>query len=274
MSIDHADFDYVCSLIRERAAIVLEEGKEYLVEARLTPIVREEGIDSIAELVARLRASPFNHLHTRVVEAMTTNETSWFRDIHPFEALKNVILPELMKRRAAGRTLHIWCGACSSGQEPYSIAMTICENIPNLADWNVQILATDISGEMLERTRMGCYSQLEINRGLPAPLLVKYFQKNGLDWQFREETRKMVETREMNLASVWPALPTMDIIFMRNVLIYFDVEMKKMILGKLRQVLKPDGYLFLGGAESTFHLDDSFVRAQLGKTTCFKLSKQ
>jgi len=180
-------------------------------------------------------------------------------------------LPELIKRRAKLRQLNIWCAAASSGQEPYTILMLLRENFPELFTWKLNFIATDISQEMLERCREGCYSQLEVNRGMPAPLLVKYFQKVGNEWQIKEELRRMIELRQMNLAQAWPILQAMDIIFMRNVLIYFDIETKKAILARVRKTLKPDGYLFLGGAETTLNLDDSFKRVQSDKTAYYQI---
>ncbi len=271
MTIKSADFDYLSTLVRERSAIVLETGKEYLVEARLTPLASREGFGSLEAFVAHLRAQHFNGTHRKVVEAMTTNETTFFRDLNPFDMLKKVILPALLEKRQAARSLTIWSAACSSGQEPYSIAMLIRENFPVLASWDVRILATDISQEMLARTRAGRYNQMEINRGLPATLLVKHFERQGLEWQIKADLRAMLEVRELNLAEPWTPLPAVDVIFIRNVLIYFDVEMKKLILRKLRQVLKPGGYLFLGGAETTLNLDSAFTRVNYDKAICYQV---
>lgn len=271
MTIKSADFDYLSNLVRERSAIVLETGKEYLVEARLTPLARREGFDSLETFIAHLRTNRYNNTHRKVVDAMTTNETTFFRDIHPFEMLKTVILPSLIEKRQATRSLTIWSAACSSGQEPYSIAMLIRENFPVLKSWDVRILATDLSHEMLERTRAGRYNQLEINRGLPATLLVKYFERQGLEWQIKPELRAMLEVRELNLAEPWTQVPPIDVIFIRNVMIYFDVEMKKLIFRKLRQVLRPGGYLFLGGAETTLNLDSAFTRVNSDKAICYQV---
>jgi len=271
MTLSNNDFVYIRDLVRERAAIILEAGKEYLVEARLLPLARDEGLSSVAELIAQLRAQSFNGRHYKVVEAMTTNETSFFRDLHPFEALRKIVLPELLAKRAAERTLNLWCGAASSGQEPYTIALILREHFPTLLSWTVRFVATDISREMLVRSRAGRYGQHEVNRGLPAPLLVKYFQKQGMEWQLKEDIRRMIDFRELNLAETWPSLPPVDLIFLRNVMIYFNVDTKKAILGKVRRLLKPDGYLFLGGAETTMNLDESFERVQLDKTSCYRL---
>lgn len=271
MAIRSEDFGYIQELVRRHSAIVLESGKEYLVEARLGPVARRAGFKSIDEMVAQLRGQPYDGLHEKAIEAMTTNETSFFRDIHPFEGLRKMVIPEFLEKRSIERALNIWCAAASSGQEPYTIAMVLRQHFPMLAGWTVRILATDISNEMVERAREGCFSQLEVNRGLPASLLVKYFQKRGMEWQLKDEIRGMVEFSQVNLAGPWPPLPRMDITFVRNVLIYFDVETKKTILSKVKQVMRPDGYLFLGGAETTFNVDDSFERVPMGSSYCYRL---
>jgi chemotaxis protein methyltransferase CheR len=273
MSLSQTEFNFIRRLVLDQAAIVLEEDKAYLVESRLLPLARREGLASINLFVQKLQTQPFNGLHRQTVEAMTTNETSFFRDFNPFEALKKSLLPDLIVRRAAEKEMVIWCAAGSSGQEPYSLAMLIRENFPQLLSWTIRILATDISSEVLTRARAGRYSQIEVNRGLPASLLVKYFQKRGSDWCLRDDIRQMVDHQILNLAGAWPPLPTIDIVMLRNVLIYFGVETKKTILAKVRRVLKPDGYLFLGGAETTFNLDDSFERVQLERATCYRVRK-
>ena len=256
------EFDYICRLVRDRSGIVLEAGKEYLVDARLTPVARQRQLGSLSELVGRLRAGPDDGLADRVVEAMATNETSFFRDLHPFESLRTAVLPDLIRRRRDERRLGVWCAACSTGQEPYSIAMLLREHFPELTGWRLDLLATDLSGEVLGRAREGRYSQLEVNRGLPAALMVKYFRQHGGTWELSEDVRRMVEFRELNLTRPWPVLPRMDLIFLRNVMIYFDVDTKKTILGRVARLLRPDGYLVLGGAETTLNLDDSFRRAE------------
>ncbi len=273
MPLSQSEFNFIRRMVLEQSAIVLEEGKEYLVESRLLPIARREGLASLNLLVQRLQAEPFHGLHRQAVEAMTTNETSFFRDFNPFEALKKSVIPDLILRRAADRAISFWCAASSSGQEPYSLAMLIRENFPQLLSWNVRISATDLSTDILARARQGRYSQLEVNRGLPASLLVKYFQKRGSDWCLREDIRQMVDYQILNLAAGWPLLPAVDVIMLRNVLIYFNVETKKEILAKIHRVLKPDGYLFLGGAETTFSIDDSFERLQLERATCYRARK-
>ena len=267
-----ADFQYIRDFVRQQAAIVLEEGKGYLVESRLLPVARRNGLGSLSELVAQMRAQTMNDLHWGVVEAMTTNETYFFRDVHPFELLWKTVLPEVIKRRATERQIDIWCAAASSGQESYTILMTLREHFPELATWKINLIASDISKEMIERCREGCYSQLEVNRGLPAPLLVKYFSKIGTEWKIKDELRSMLDLRQINLAKQWPLLPPMDIIFIRNVLIYFDLETKKSIMTKIRKLLKPEGYLFLGGAETTFNVDESYKRTQVEKSAYYQLS--
>jgi chemotaxis protein methyltransferase CheR len=273
MALGEREFDYIRALVHERAAIVLEPGKSYLVESRLMPLARAEGLATVAELIARLKSARSGRLHRLVVEAMTTNETSFFRDVRPFEALRHVVLPELIARRAAARRLSFWCAAASSGQEPYSLAMLLREHFPQLGDegWTLRLLGSDISEAMVERAREGRYRQLEVNRGLPAALLVKYFDKVGVEWRLREDVRRMVEFFPLNLADDWPPLPPMDVILARNVLIYFDVETKRAVLARMRRLLQPDGYLFLGGAESTLNLDDAFERVMICGAACYRV---
>jgi chemotaxis protein methyltransferase CheR len=271
MAITTTDFDYVSTMVRDRSAIVLGQGKEYLIEARLLPLARSHGAATVGDLIRELRSAPTGPLRDLVVEAMTTNETSFFRDVHPFTALSDRILPDLVRARSGERQLNIWCAACSSGQEPYSVAMLVHDIIGADPNWRVRLLATDLSPAMLARTRAGTYTQFEVNRGLPAGFLVRHFRKQGLDWQIEEPIRRMVETRLLNLDQEFTGIPPMDIIFMRNVLIYFDISTKRQILARVRRVLRPDGYLVLGGAETTLNLDDSFERAQIGQAPVYRL---
>jgi len=271
MSISSVDFEFVRDLVRKHSAIVLEPGKEYLVESRLGPLAKQSGFASLEALVEELRSKSPNGLHRKVFEAMTTNETSFFRDLHPFDALKTVAVPEVLKRRQAERRLNIWCAASSSGQEPFTIAMTLLETFPQLSSWTVEILATDLSSAMVSRCKTGRYGQIEVNRGLPAPLLLKYFEKKGLEWQVKPELQKLCEFRELNLIEPWGLMPQMDIVFLRNVLIYFDVETKRSILASVRKVLPPWGYLFLGGAETTINLGDVFERVQFDRAGCYRI---
>lgn len=269
-SITKKDFAYIQDLVREYSGVDLEDEKEYLAEARLTPLIREEEFSGFEELIDRLRFLPFGSLHLQVIDAILTKETSFFRDISPFEALKKICDERLMKNFSGPSPFHIWSSACSSGQEPYSMALTLTENLPDFARKRVQILATDLSDSMLERAKEGSFFQYEMNRGLPAQLLIKHFEKDGLSWKIKEPLRKMVEFKKINLTKPWPYLPDMDIIFLRNVLIYFPLETKKEILQKVYQILKPEGYLFLGGAETTLNLDDSFERVVIDKAVCYQ----
>lgn len=271
MTITTTDFDYISTLVRSRSAIVLERGKEYLIEARLQPLARERGAGTVAGLVHELRRAPSGPLRDLVVEAMTTNETSFFRDAHPFTALADQVLPDLVRARSGVRALNIWCAACSSGQEPYSIAMLVHDLVGADPGWRVRLLATDLSPAMLARTRAGLYTQFEVNRGLPAHRLVRHFRRQGLEWQIEEPLRRMVETRALNLDEDFPGVPAMDLIFLRNVLIYFDIATKRKILARIRRVLRPDGYLVLGGAETTLNLDDAFERVQIGRAPVYRL---
>jgi chemotaxis protein methyltransferase CheR len=273
MSISAKDFDLIRAVVRQKSAIVLDAGKEALVESRLTLLARREGINTVEELMRGFHAQPNGPLLEKVVEAMTTNETLFFRDVYPFEMFRTVVLPDLVKKRETERRLTVWSAGCSSGQEPYSVAIVLKEYYPQCASWNIRILASDLSREMVSRAREGRFSQFEVNRGLPAQMLVKYFHQKGIDWQIREDIRRMVEFTEMNLADPWPSMPWMDVVFLRNVLIYFDVETKRRILAETRKSLRPDGFLFLGTAETTFNLDDHFDRYQSDKAWCYRPKK-
>ncbi len=273
MSVSKSDFNYIRELVLERSAIVLDDGKEYLVESRIGQVAETEGFGTIDQLVKALRKNSHNGLQSKVIEALTTNETSFFRDIHPFETLKDAVIPELLENRKNERRLNIWCAASSSGQEPYSIAMVIRENFPVLLDWKIDFVASDISETMLNRCRSGKFSQLEVNRGLSAALLVKYFEKEGASWFIKRNLQEMIHFQQINLSRELPYLPKMDIIFMRNVLIYFDIETKKRILNQLISILQPDGFLFLGAAESTINLDSSFERTDYKHSGCYRLKR-
>ncbi|MFQ4141073.1 protein-glutamate O-methyltransferase CheR [Chlorogloeopsis sp. ULAP02] len=269
--VSFTDFNYLRQLVHEHSAVVLYADKTYLAELHLQPIAESTGFASITDLITHLRTQPFSSLHVQVIEALVTNETSFFRDIYPFEALKRFVLPELVKIRAIERSLNIWCAACSNGQEPYSIAMLIREHFPMLASWSVRLIASDFSNKVLTRARQGSYNQLEIQRGLPKPLRDRYFQKREGNWQIKDEIRQMVEFHQINLMQSWLSLPQIDVIFLRNALIYFDLTTKKDLLKKVKQQLRPNGYLFLGSGETTISLDDSFERVQLDKSTCYRL---
>ena len=271
IAISKSDFNYVRDLVRRHSAISLEPDKAYLIETRLAPLARQTGFDSLQALIASLRTKPGADLRDRVIEAMFTHETSFFRDGHPFEILKSMILPNLLAKRSPSQNLTIWCAACSSGQEPFSVAMLAREHFPDLARGRLRTIATDLSESILARAREGLYTQTEINRGLPPALLARYFDKQGSCWRLKLEIRRMVDFQRSNLAEEWPNLPSPDIIFMRNVLIYFDQETKKSILSKVRKTLKPDGYLILGSSETTLNLDPTFESISIGKTVCYQL---
>jgi chemotaxis protein methyltransferase CheR len=261
------DFEFVRRLLRERSAIAIEPGKEYLVEARLAPLARREGLASVADLVRVLRSGA-SRLTTAVVEAMTTNETSFFRDIHPFEALRTEVIPRILSANGGSR-LAMWSAAAATGQEAYSLALLVREHFRHLT--NVTILGTDLSQGVLDRARSGRFTQLEVNRGLPASLLVRYFAQDGVEWQIDDTVRRMVTFRQANLAQPLIGIPPMDVIFLRNVLIYFDAATKRKVLAEIARVLRPGGFLFLGGPETTYGIDPSYERFQVGRTVCYQL---
>lgn len=272
-AINQVDFDYVRSLVRKESSIVLDDGKMYLVISRLAPLAREHDFPSVGALIARLREAQEGDLRTLAVEAIATTETSFFRDLHPFVELRDTILPEIIdKRRHTTRTLSIWSAACSSGQEPHSIAMILRDRFAEVEGWNLQLLASDISRRMIDRAQNGVYSQIEVNRGLPAPYLVKFFSQEDDQWHLRRDLRRMFRFFRQNLADEWAMLPPVDILLMRNVLIYFDVETRRKVLGRVRRLLRPGGYLLLGSAETTLNLDDLFVRVQSGRAVFYQVA--
>lgn len=270
-TLDHDTISYVCTLVRRKSAIELDAAKAYLIEARLTPVARRYGYETTTDMVRTLQTKPNAEVQQQLVEAMTTNETSFYRDTHPFDALRTTIVPELLKTSAAKKTLNIWSAASSTGQEAYSIAMLLREHFAELANWKVQILGTDLSDDVLEKARAARFSQVEINRGLPALLLAKYFRREGMQWELAPQIRSMASFMKLNLIERWPALPTMDVVFLRNVLIYFSPETKRAILEKVRAVMTPRAILFLGAAETTIGLDAAFERVQTGNSVYYRL---
>jgi chemotaxis protein methyltransferase CheR len=268
------EFASVAALLRERSAIAIEPGKEYLVDSRLLPVAKRHGLASVAEFIAKLRAPGSFGLAEEVVEAMVTTETSFFRDVQPFDVLRKTVLPELIAARRSERKLAIWCAAASSGQEPYTLAIVIREWFPELANWEITFHATDISRTMLDRCREGLFSQIEVNRGLPAALLVKWFRQDGNRWRIDDRLRAMIAFKPLNLAEPWPSMPAFDLIFLRNVMIYFDVETKRDILRKMTRVLRPDGSLVLGGSETTLNLSDAFQRVESLKGGYYRLARK
>jgi chemotaxis protein methyltransferase CheR len=266
--LEQADFDLFARIVQQDSAIVLERGKEYLVSARLAPVATLAGLPDLAALAARLRSRPADPVRAHVVEAMTTNETSFFRDIHPFDALAQHVIPAVTATSRPDRSLDIWAAACSSGQEPYSLAITAAESLP--PGWRTRITATDLSPAMVARTRAGRFSQLEVGRGLSAPRLVSHFTRVGPEWEASPALRSTVTARTLNLAAPLPLLPRFDVVFLRNVLIYFDVPTKAAVLAAVRGVLRPGGYLFLGAAETTLGLDAGYERVSLGRAMVYQ----
>lgn len=268
------DFEFFASFLRERSGISLDTSKAYLVEARMTSLMNERGCESLTSLVAILRGQSDPEFEDRVVDEMMTNETSFLRDVRPFEVLRDHVLPSLVEKRH-DKELCIWSAGCSSGQEPYSIAITLLEHFPQLDDWNVQIIGTDISSKAIAQACDGSYSQLEINRGLPPDLLEKHFSKDSLRWRINPEIRAMVDFRRMNLLEVSAELPLADVVFIRNVLLYFDIDLQRKTLGFVRQLMKPDSFLFLGNTETTLNIDEGFERIEdQTRSGCYRLERE
>ena len=252
------EYDHLRKLLKERSGLVLSSDKQYLVESRLLPIVRKNGLATLGELVQRLKVPNVEPLIVEVVEAMTTNESFFFRDKIPFDHFRETIVPALLAARASQRRIRIWCAAASTGQEPYSLAMCVKEMAGQLAGWRVEIIATDLSLEVLEKAKAGVYSQFEVQRGLPIQLLVKYFTQIGETWQISPEIRSMVQYRPFNLLDDFGTLGRFDAVYCRNVLIYFDQTMKVDVLERIARMLESDGYLVLGAAETVVGLTEAF----------------
>jgi chemotaxis protein methyltransferase CheR len=251
------DYEYLQKVLKDRSGLMLSADKKYLLESRLLPLARKISVAGISELVAKMKAGG-EALILDVVEAMTTNETFFFRDKTPFDSFKEAVIPELMRARAGRRALRIWCAAASTGQEPYSLAMILKEMGAALNGWRVEIVATDLSPEVLEKSRSGLYTQFEVQRGLPIQMLVRHFTQVGAMWHLNADTRALVQFRQFNLLQDFSGLGKFDVIFCRNVLIYFDQATKTDIFNRLARVSEPDGYLFLGAAETVVGLTDSY----------------
>jgi chemotaxis protein methyltransferase CheR len=252
------DYDYLRKLLKDRSGLTLSADKQYLVESRLLPVARKAGVPGLSGLVQKLKEPGAEALITEVVEAMTTNESFFFRDKIPFDHFRNEIMPSLLAARAAQRSIRIWCAAASTGQEPYSLAMCLKEMAPKVSGWRIEILGTDLSTEVLEKAKTGIYSQFEVQRGLPIQLLVKYFAQIGETWQVAPELRAMVQYKPLNLLQNFSHLGTFDLVFCRNVLIYFDQPTKVDVLDRMAKIMQPDGYLVLGAAETVVGLTDTF----------------
>ena len=262
------NYVFLTDYIYRESGIVLDESKRYLIESRLLPIVRQSQLDSLDGLCTVLRTRGNVKIQRQVVEAMTTHETLFFRDVAPFDALRTEILPALIEQRKVFRTLRLWSAAASSGQEAYSLAMLLLEM--GLEGWNIQILGTDLSESILERAREGKYKQNEVNRGLPAHYLVKYFDRKGLDWQIKDHVRRIVRFEQFDLRQSMRTKGPFDVIFCRNCLIYFDMPTRKSILSELSGTLFTGGSLVLGGTESTLNLDDRLRRVVAGRTVYYQ----
>jgi chemotaxis protein methyltransferase CheR len=251
------DYEYLRKFLKDRSGLDLSSDKQYLVESRLLPLARKAGLPGIDELVAQIKGGS-NAIAADVVEAMTTNETFFFRDKLPFDHLRDAVVPDLLQARAGRRSLRIWCAASSTGQEPYSIAMCLKEMGAQLSGWRIEIIATDLAPSVLEKSRAGIYSQFEVQRGLPIQLLVKYFKQVGEMWQLNADIRAMTQFKQLNLLQDFSHLGTFDVIFCRNVLIYFDQDTKVNVFKRLAKAMEPDGFLALGAAETVVGLTDAF----------------
>ena len=250
------EFEYLRTFLKQRSGLALTAEKRYLVESRLTPVCRRFGIAALSDLIGALKLGQDGAIERAVVEAMTTNETFFFRDRIPFDLFRDTILPEALVRNASKRRLRIWCAAASTGQEPYSLAMLLQEAGPRLAGWQVEIVATDLSTEVIEKAKLGLYSHFEVQRGLPVQWLIKYFTQIGEQWQIAQSLRSMVDYRQLNLLHSFASLGQFDVIYCRNVLIYFDAPTKSDVLARLAAQLAPDGALLLGAAETVIGLTD------------------
>ncbi|CAN5151394.1 protein-glutamate O-methyltransferase CheR [soil metagenome] len=251
------DYEYLQKILKDRSGLIVSADKKYLLESRLIPLARKIGVAGISEVVQKMRSGS-EQVILDVVEAMTTNETFFFRDKTPFDHFRETVVPELIRARAGKRSLRIWCAAASTGQEPYSLAMILKDMGAALAGWRIEIIATDLSPEVLEKCKAGLYTQFEVQRGLPIQSLVKHFTQVGAMWQLNADTRALVQFRQFNLLQDFGALGKFDVIFCRNVLIYFDQPTKSAIFAKLAKATEPDGCLFLGAAETVIGLTDSY----------------
>ena len=274
MTIRPETFQYIREALHQRTAIRLMDNKEYLVETRLSVLAKQNGMRNVDDLVDHLRVPGSSALWRDVVDAMTTNETSFFRDLTPFDVLKHRVIPELVNHASEPQTIRIWSAAAASGQEAYSIAMLWEEIKERYPDWGVHILATDISNKMLGRGVTGEYSAHEVVRGLSQERLDSHFHRNGNRWRVNEHLKHDIDFRYLNLIHAWPTLPKMDIVFIRNVLVYFDNPTKTNLFAKVRRILKPNGFLFLGGAESALTIDDQFERVFESGGSCYRLKSE
>ncbi len=252
-----SDFDLYKDLLKEKSGLTLTPDKSYLLDSRLTPIARKWGFDNLDAMTIAIRGVPKPDLIKDVVEAMTTNETSFYRDSKPFDQFRDIVLPHMLKNRST-KKVRIWCAAASTGQEPYSLAMLLKENAAKLPGWSFEIIATDIDTNVLETAKKAEYSQFEVQRGLPIQMLMKYFDQRGDRWALKDDIKKMVQYKYFNLLESMASLGKFDIVFCRNVLIYFDRETKAKVLQNIAGLLPDDGFVFLGGAETVLGVTDAF----------------
>lgn len=267
MACTDTDFAYLRSVVYEQSANTLDASRDYLFESRLQCLLRSTGLRTLDNLVAALRRQPDHGIKRSIAEAMTINETSFFRDRAPFELLRTDLIPNLIRQRAASRHLRLWSAACSTGQEAYSLAMLLCEHFPELRDWRVEIVGTDISGKVVARAQAGRYQRLEVNRGLPARYLIKYFGRDGEEWQVAPELRRICHFHQRNLCNGPMLLEKYDGILLRNVMLYFSIETRKRLLLSIHRILEPDGFLILGSGEQP-ELSGHF-RAVLARGSCY-----
>lgn len=263
------NYSFLQQYIYRESGIVIDEGKGYLLESRLTPIVKAEKLSTLNDLCRLLRATASPALKAKVVESLTTNETLFFRDSNVFDALDKIVIPKLIEAKKDSKRISIWSAAASTGQEAYSLAIMLAER--GLAGWTIQVLGTDLNQQVLDKASEARYLQIEVNRGLPAKYLVKYFTRVGLDWQLSPAIRSMVKFRQLDLRSSLRGMGPFDLVFCRNVLIYFDVETKKKILGEMRSTMRSGSLLILGAAETTLNLDDNYIRVPHGAAAFYRV---
>jgi chemotaxis protein methyltransferase CheR len=270
LSVSKESVDFIITLLHRESGLVLDSSKTYLIEARLEPIACEAGLGSIDALCRHLKQNPTSLLLQKVVDAMATNETSFFRDVIPFDIVRNLLLPDLLKANQKQRQIRIWSAACATGQEPYSLAMLLCNIESTLAGWDVRILATDLVERVLERARSGIYTQYEIQRGLPAQYMTRFFDQVDTDWKIRPEVKRWIEFKRLNLLYDFSSFGKFDIIFCRNILIYFDNASKKKVLEGMAASLAPHGALLLGGGETPLGITDRLTRIEVGRGVYYR----
>lgn len=266
-SIDPGNYNFLQDVVYRGSGIVLDHEKHYLFESRLSPVARARGLQSINDLCALIRATGGDEVRKQVIEAMTTNETYFFREPAQYDAVANVLLPEVKELRCATRKINCWSAASSTGQEAYSLALLLMEQ--GLGGWNLQILGTDLTSHVVEKARQGKYLQIEVNRGLPVSLLLKYFRRAGLEWQLNDQIRSMVRFESFDLRNSMRSLGPFDLVFCRNVLVYFDIETRRTILRQMHGTMFRGGWLLLGTAEAPIGLDDLYERRMIGSAVVY-----